>query len=157
MKEKKYIEITELPNFEIEADISIGEKLGRSKFILLPYEHLSDIPLADVKEIEKASMVKSGDTRTGYLCTNCKTEVDPDSSYCKRCGAEFISDGPYWIQKRSEIMFHTPRGERLRAPYSYFYLECPNCQAVEEYNTFDTHCEIPRFCPECKTEMKGVR
>ena len=37
----QYVDVTNLPNFEVTC--SNGEK-----YILLPYEHLSDIPTADV-------------------------------------------------------------------------------------------------------------
>ena len=47
---EKYIEVSNLPNFEVTC--SDGKK-----YVLLPFEHLSDIPTADVvpkSEVEKA-------------------------------------------------------------------------------------------------------
>lgn len=41
--QKKYIEISKLPNFEVTVT-------GGKKFLLLPFEHLSDIPTANVIE-----------------------------------------------------------------------------------------------------------
>ena len=48
----QYVDVTNLPNFEVTC--SNGEK-----YILLPYEHLSDIPTADVAqraEVDKAKL-----------------------------------------------------------------------------------------------------
>lgn len=90
MKEKKYIEITELPNFEIEADISVGEKLGRSKFVLLPYEHLSDVPLADVVEVVHGKW--EYDHWCEFKCSICghqsQSEPRGKENFCPNCGAK---------------------------------------------------------------------
>ena len=41
---KRYIEISKLPNFEVTTD-------DGQKFVLLPFEHLSDIPTVDAVEV----------------------------------------------------------------------------------------------------------
>lgn len=43
---KRYIEISELPNFEVTT--SNGQK-----FVLLPFEHLADIPVVDIEKVKK--------------------------------------------------------------------------------------------------------
>ena len=66
---KRYIEISELPNFEITT--SDGQK-----FVLLPFEHLYDIPAADVVEPVK--------------CKNCHYYIPyekPVEDFDGRCSA----------------------------------------------------------------------
>lgn len=41
---KKYIEISNLPNFEVTCS-------NGKKYVLLPFEHLSDIPTVDVVSV----------------------------------------------------------------------------------------------------------
>ena len=53
---KRYIEISELPNFEVTTN-------NGQKFVLLPFEHLSDIPVVNIEEIIK-------DKLKYYLDTN---------------------------------------------------------------------------------------
>lgn len=44
MPEKEYIEVSKLPNIEVTLS-------NNGKYLLLPFEHLSDIPRADVAEV----------------------------------------------------------------------------------------------------------
>ena len=61
---KKYIEISSLPNFEITC--SDGKQ-----YVLLPFEHLSDIPVADVIEVVR--------------CKNCKHYQEWDDGNSQTC------------------------------------------------------------------------
>lgn len=79
---KKYIEISELPNFEVTT--SDGQK-----FVLLPFEHLSDIPTADVIEPIKCKdcpyyvpYEKPVEDFDGRCCAReCETDEEEFCSY----------------------------------------------------------------------------
>lgn len=74
----RYVDVSNLPNFEVTC--SNGEK-----YILLPYEHLSDIPTADVAP---------------------RAEVAIDFAKClidKSCGGKiFVCDIPDLVLKYKE-------------------------------------------------------
>lgn len=75
----RYIDVSELPNFE--ATCSDGKK-----YVLLPFEHLSDIPTADVVEVVR--------------CKDCEYgEVDdddfPDQYFCNYEGDKW-NDGNHF-------------------------------------------------------------
>ncbi len=78
---KKYIEISKLPNFEITVE-------GGQKFILLPFEHLSDIPTVDVIEPVRcqdciyATLITS---LKRYDCNNGYGSLLPTDHFCS-CG-----------------------------------------------------------------------
>jgi hypothetical protein len=57
---KRYIEISELPNFEVKC--SDGKE-----YVLLPFRHLFDIPTADVAEVPESGI---GDLSDGYHTFN---------------------------------------------------------------------------------------
>lgn len=91
--ESRYIDISKLPNFEIEADVTVGEKLGRTKFVLLPFEHLSDIPTANVREVVYGYWIVT-DTPLGRCCVCSVCGSCPTMTYrfCPYCNAEMISE-----------------------------------------------------------------
>ena len=49
----RYIKIDKLPNYEVVADAKCGPITEEMKFIMLPYEHLSDIPTAEQEIIDQ--------------------------------------------------------------------------------------------------------
>ena len=92
--EKKYIEISELPNFEITT--SNGQK-----FVLIPFEHLSDIPTTNVAERKCGKWVSDDDnvwwegSKTKF-CSCCgqgvNVECIPWFKFCPNCGADMRAD-----------------------------------------------------------------
>lgn len=74
-----YIEVSELPNFEIKC--SDGKE-----YVLLPFKHLSDIPTADVVEVVR--------------CKDCKYgEIDdddfPHQRFCRYSGCDWNHEYHY--------------------------------------------------------------
>lgn len=49
----RYIKIDKLPNYEIVANAKCGPITEKVKFLMLPYEHLSDIPTAEEEIIDQ--------------------------------------------------------------------------------------------------------
>lgn len=85
---KRYIEISELPNFEVKC--SDGKE-----YVLLPFKHLFDIPTADVAEVKHGywkEYYTCGAYR--YDCSNCnerfmmKERCKTLPKYCSDCGAK---------------------------------------------------------------------
>lgn len=87
--EKKYIEISELPNFEITT--SNGQK-----FVLLPFEHLSDIPITNVVEYKCGKWVSDNNVwwegSETKFCSCCGQGVNVECiqwfKFCPNCGAD---------------------------------------------------------------------
>lgn len=91
---KRYIEISELPNFEIAT--SDGQK-----FVLLPFEHLYDIPTADVVERKRGNWVENTDNvwwegSAPRFCSCCgqgiNVECIPWFKFCSNCGADMRAE-----------------------------------------------------------------
>ena len=61
---KKYIEVSNLPNFEVTCS-------NGKKYVLLPFEHLSDIPAVDVVSVVR--------------CVNCKHYQDWNDGNSPTC------------------------------------------------------------------------
>lgn len=68
---KRYIEMSELPNFEVT--VTNGRK-----FILFPYEHLYDIPEVDVEEIvrEHWEHIKIAKTIKDDIVKECLEKIE---------------------------------------------------------------------------------
>lgn len=62
--QKRYIEISKLPNFEVTVE-------GGQKLVLLPFEHLFDIPNVDAVEVIR--------------CVNCKHYQEWDDGNPPTC------------------------------------------------------------------------
>ena len=79
-REKRYIEVSNLPNFEVSCS-------NDKRYILLPFEHLYDIPTADVVEVVRCKDCRYFDGE-GCLKTNGEFEPNP-TDYCsygeRRC------------------------------------------------------------------------
>lgn len=77
----RYIDVSELPNFEITC--SDGKK-----YVLLPFERLSDIPTADVVEVVR--------------CKDCKLSSEPKmvSRYDLYCNDYDV----YYCEKKRKIV-----------------------------------------------------
>lgn len=52
-KEKRYIEISNLPNYEIIGEAKTGPITDLVKCVVLPFEHLYDIPTAEDEIIDQ--------------------------------------------------------------------------------------------------------
>jgi len=84
--QKRYIEISELPNFEVTIE-------GGQKLVLLPFEHLADIPTADVVEV-KCSQWDENIVGFCNVCPECgviieRTAIKNNSgklNHCPNCG-----------------------------------------------------------------------
>ena len=89
-REKRYIEISRLPNFE--AVYGDGQKC-----LILPFEHLYDIPAADVVEVRHGEWKFHKDgSGTCNQCGGTQLNVwDYDSwqNFCGRCGAKMDGKG----------------------------------------------------------------
>ena len=92
-REKRYIEVSNLPNFEVTCS-------NDKRYILLPFEHLYDIPTADVVEVVRCKdcnyyeMPDEDDAlgvcKCGYIAISCSGEIYPrPTDYCsygeRRC------------------------------------------------------------------------
>ena len=87
----RYINVSNLPNFEVSC--SDGEK-----YVLLPFEHLSDIPTADVVEVKHGYWIDKPTGRychIGSYCSVCEEksgiggiESNRHKPYCPHCGAK---------------------------------------------------------------------
>ena len=81
---KRYIEISELPNFEVKC--SDGKE-----YVLLPFKHLFDIPTAEVVEVKHGEWEKF-EIPHMMRCSECgvsdldihRTKFD----FCPYCGAK---------------------------------------------------------------------
>ena len=51
----RYINVDKLPNYEVVADAKCGPITEKIKFIMLPYEHISDIPNAEEEIIDQVA------------------------------------------------------------------------------------------------------
>ena len=93
---KRYIEVSELPNLEVTCSN------GKS-YILLPFEHLYDIPAADVAEIRHGEWLDARYTYFGakrYECSRCREDefwekryITIKENYCPNCGAKMDRNG----------------------------------------------------------------
>lgn len=72
----KLIDISELPNFEVKC--SDGKQ-----YVLLPFEHLSDIPVVDAEPIRHGEWIakKIDGTTTLFICSNCHREIEICNDY----------------------------------------------------------------------------
>lgn len=89
----RYIEISELPNFEVKC--SDGKE-----YVLLPFKHLFDIPTADVAEVKHGywkEYFSAG--KFHYDCSVCddgfatKERLKTVPKYCSNCGAKMDGGG----------------------------------------------------------------
>ena len=80
---KRYIEISELPNFEVKC--SDGKD-----YILLPFKHLFDIPTADVEKVKHGKWTDN--EIQGSMLSKCSLCGYPCGAYtlnyCPNCGAK---------------------------------------------------------------------
>ena len=49
----RYIKVDNLPNYSVVADATCGPISEKIKFVMLPYEHISDIPTAEEEIIDQ--------------------------------------------------------------------------------------------------------
>lgn len=89
---KRYIEVSELPNLEVTCSN------GKS-YILLPFEHLYDIPTADVAEVRYGEWIFNSHQAYGepsYFCSLCVGDRGSETgqdNYCPDCGAKMNGNG----------------------------------------------------------------
>lgn len=72
---KRYIEISKLPNFEITAN-------DGQKFVLLPFEHLYDIPEANVIESAKCKDCVMKHYSGQNLWCDIFDKIMPEDGFC---------------------------------------------------------------------------
>lgn len=100
MRKPRLIDISELPNYEVTFDGgALGESAfeGVGRFVLLPIEHLTDLPTVDAAPVVHGRWMteKTGKELFDYRfqCSECRNYT-PDKAYaiapdfCPACGAK---------------------------------------------------------------------
>lgn len=110
----RLIDADKIVNYEVESEMSIDkDNCGMTKFVLIPVEHLSDIPTDDMAMQAVEKQIPKKIFRQGYeyegkmiypvgingvpydLCPSCKTNLCTDGflgrdkrkmKYCENCG-----------------------------------------------------------------------
>ncbi|MBQ6846386.1 MAG: hypothetical protein IJO61_04570 [Oscillospiraceae bacterium] len=124
--EKRYIEVSNLPHFEISCS-------DGNKYVLLPVEHLSDIPSADVEEVVHGKWI--GDKNKQV---NCSHLFHYDDWCCSICG-----------------LYYPERN------YERLGKHCPYCGAKMDGETYHEQVEVCPYCdkentfPMWNTEEQG--
>lgn len=86
----KLIDISELPNFEVKC--SDGKQ-----YVLLPFEHLSDIPTIEAEPIRHGKWIakKTSGVSTLFICSNCQREVEVTNDYFGKPTEHIAAIYPY--------------------------------------------------------------